>query len=263
MSDYLRRLRSLIEPERTEERPGPAQDGVGNQELLRRMRGMLPAGSDPVLNMRTDPEDPVSTTIIAIQLLAKDVVHRVESDSQRYSRYPRNCTIQYSLAGWSSHQSRSVRIAFPPSCLSTSAKIAALSRQVPEAVERKEKGRLGRLGLCATDFVVRAKGQQGMEAFLRKSTSTTSTSKSSGDSVEDAKVALTDSLEVPARVSLDRSGTTNRGQDQRRPSLPQKDAVSSSDADLALARKLQASYDRENAAWQRLDQLQFEFHLRY
>lgn len=200
-----------------------------------------------------------------IRLLAQEVTTRIDRDRLRNHRYPRSCNIHYSLPGWSSHRSRSVRIPFPAQGLSASDKVAELCRKVPLTVAQKEgktTQRYGRLGLCATDFLVRESGQQGMDAFFQSRPST----QSQGTSVSvENDHAATDELPVnhaafqqPTRqrqtTEAPQTGCTNTVSariPQTSPLQEQKGA--SEDADLALARKLQASYDRENQAWSKLD----------
>ena len=173
-----------------------------------------------------------------IRLLAEEIVTRVERDAPRNHRYPRACTVHYTTAGGGDAQSRSVRISFPPSGLSSSAKVNTLVQVVPRAVTNKEPGRrFGRLGLAATDFVVRESGQLGMDAFLAKR----------GDSESASDANETASQPV---------GTTDRRSRPFHPPPVRPSSSCSPDRDLALALKLQADYDRENALWQKLERQQ-------
>lgn len=176
-----------------------------------------------------------------IKLLAEEVVGRVERDRQRNRRYPKSCSVHYALPGWRSHQSRSVRINFPAEGASVADKVAELCRNAPIVVAKKEAGnshevlRLGRFGLCATDFITRESGQQGMEAFMGK-VATGHASQST-----QCSTAQPETTESPSSVKVVQKATTK------------PPASSSEDQDMALAMKLQATYDRENNGWQHLD----------
>lgn len=175
-----------------------------------------------------------------IKLLAEEVVGRVERDRQRNRRYPKSCSVHYALPGWSSTTSRTVRINFPAEGAPVPNKVAELCQKAPIAVAKKEGGnsaeplRLGRFGLCATEFIARESGQQAMDAFLGKAAALSNSPRSShhrqGSTVEKT-VASPTWKQKPAK----RSGQP------------------AADLDLALAKKLQAEYDRENNAWQHLD----------
>ena len=209
-----------------------------------------------------------------IRLLAQEVVGRIERDSHRNHRYPKTCAIHYALPGWRSHQSRSVRIPFPPEELATD-KVAELVRQVPVALSQKEgpTQRYSRVGLCATDFILRQTGQQGVDAFFKKAAAAAAspTSPDSGlqsksiETIKDKTIHGTplSSAQPPPKLVC-RNSTTSFDDDlsqkrhdggQSQPLAVNATTTNDTDrnSDLALARKLQASYDRENQVWQRLE----------
>ena len=124
-----------------------------------------------------------------IQLLAQEVVTRVERDAHRHHRYPRVCTIQYtptattaSSNGNRRNSSKSVRVPFPAERRSTAQKVEQLVAAVPRAIAGKETGevRLNGVGLCAIDFEARGRGSQAIDSFFT-STSGSSTASSGGD----------------------------------------------------------------------------------
>lgn len=90
------------------------------------------------------------------QLLADDIVIRIERDAQRHDRYPRTCAIHYNEANLRSNKrSKSIRIAFPPERLSTQEKMHYLATTAPKTIANKEGKdfRVNRVGFCAADFV--------------------------------------------------------------------------------------------------------------
>lgn len=199
-----------------------------------------------------------------IRLLAREIVGRVRSDGRRNRRHPRTCTVQYALPpGRRSHHNRSVRIAYPPGDASVEAQIAELVARVPAAVTAREGPgrRFSRVGLCATDFVGRQAGQRGMEAFLHKvqSSSTTTTSGTSRDvdSPKDAAASPTRTtrqpFSSPVVVRGEVSTASSTATVSSHVATTAAHAATRADADLALARKLQATYDREHGAWRNLD----------
>jgi DNA polymerase eta len=180
-----------------------------------------------------------------IQLLATEIVGRVERDRQRNRRYPRSCCVQYGLAGGRSQPSRSVRIAFPVEGASIADKVAELCRKASAAVANKETSttplRLGRFGLCAIEFFARESGQQGMDAFLEKvSSQVASKPVETLPSQHDA--------DGPVHTMPNEPSKPDRGMKQASPTVQRTE-----DQDLAMAKKLQASYDRENNTWRHLD----------
>jgi hypothetical protein len=150
------------------------------------------------------------------------------------------------LVGSRSQQSRSVRIAFPAEGASVADKIAELCRKAPAAVASKEMSatpvRLGRFGLCAIEFLGRENGQQGMDAFLVGKTSSPSASKPANPMSSQHDAA------VPGSTKPPEASTYNRRMKEASTVVHKTE-----DHDLAMAKKLQASYDRENNAWRHLD----------
>jgi DNA polymerase eta len=190
-----------------------------------------------------------ASTLQWIQLLAQEVVTRVEQDAVRHGRYPRSCTIQYALAvhggGAGSRNNTSIRTHFPAQRLSVAQRIADLVARIPALIQNKEGGggsssdkkavptaTLHRVGLCAIDFVVR----QSNNAIDNYFTSAPSASASSPAATGEGGVAASPASERK-RVKPALSTTT----------MEVSPAV---DPDLELAKKLQASYDREDRVLQ-------------
>jgi DNA polymerase eta len=182
-----------------------------------------------------------------ILLLAQEVVTRVERDSVRNRRYPRHCVVQYAEAqSQPSHKNnKSIRIPFPPERLTATQKVAQLVSMVPKAIQSKvggnEKGkicRVHRVGLCATDFVSRVSSNTlDMDSFFASNTSSTPSDQT-----------------VPCSVQKNHPEHKNHDavlcHERNASPVLKPDVVQ---ADLEFARKLQASYDRENQVLHILD----------
>jgi DNA polymerase eta len=186
-----------------------------------------------------------ASTLQWIQLLAQEVVTRVEQDAVRHGRYPRSCSIQYAMAvhggGAGSRNNTSIRTHFPAQRLTVSQRIADLVARVPVLIQTKVGGSgsssdkktvptasLHRVGLCATDFVVRQSNNAIDNYFTSAST--------------------------PAAVGEGEGGVTSPAGERKRAS-PALSATTAEvtpavDPDLELAKKLQASYDREDRVLQ-------------
>ena len=176
---------------------------------------------------------PMSTIGPWLQILAHEIVSRVERDAARNHRYPRTCTVQWAPEvsretrdsdRSAFHRHRSARIPFPSERFSTEEKIRELCRRAPEAIVSKEGPdfHMHRFGLCAVDFQSREESQQAIDTMLKQM----------------------------AQSSCHSPGLSNSKPNKAhtRPS------VQTEDADLALAIRLQAEYDRENRAHEMLDQ---------
>lgn len=110
-----------------------------------------------------------------IQLLAEELISRVDRDTKRHNRYPRSCNVQYNLKQASTSKNRhqpdkSIRFTFPSSKLLTSqAKIEALMETVPQIIRNKEGNnlyRLTRIGLCAIDFVSQVSNCNSINSYF-------------------------------------------------------------------------------------------------
>jgi nucleotidyltransferase/DNA polymerase involved in DNA repair len=199
-----------------------------------------------------------------IRLLAQEVVDRVTRDEQRNHRYPKNCVIQYTT---SRNITRSVRIPFPSHKWSNRQKQDHLVTMVPKTVATKEKDRnvrLRRIGICATDFFEQRPAGTSIERFFTeeacctaaaataavKTTTTTTTPPSParpGSKLRDnvAAAAAAGSTTVVAN--------TNNDKDDEDAVDESSSSSTTSDRDLALARSLQAKYDREEQSMRLLE----------
>jgi DNA polymerase eta len=191
-----------------------------------------------------------ASTLQWIQLLAQEVVTRVEQDAVRHGRYPRSCSIQYALAvhggGAGSRNNTSIRTHFPAQRLSVSQRIADLVARIPVLIQTKEGGggsgssdkkavptaTLHRVGLCAIDFVVRQSNNAIDNYFTSALSASASTPVAAG---EDCVVASPASERKRVKPAL---------------STVVAEVTPAVDPDLELARKLQASYDREDRVLQ-------------
>lgn len=270
----------------------------------------------------------VGTSILApqvlqwLQLLATDVVQRVQQDVQRNKRYPKSCTVQYTysakeaaaaserMSALSSDERRrlrrknrttkSVRVPFPKqeknnqsdaspssiqSVLANRARLALLQREGNDVL-------LYRIGLAAVDFEQRGSiesyfsgggGSSNKVKAEKQSTEVVPSSTASSenrcllesdvDEKTDSAVAeMCDSSTNNAEVSLPSPCTLTSDEEMARklqgleqesspkvassPAVAlneQSETVIEVDKDLELARKLQASYDRENSVLTALD----------
>ena len=137
-----------------------------------------------------------------VRLLASDVVHRVEVDTKRNNRKPKNCNIQYTSSksgvGFtpkSERTTRSVRILFPTQnkmtmidkasgSSSNSTDISSsmigiidtLVENVKNALQTKNHFPLHRLGLSATDFIDIGQNGSTIETFFSRNNTNNKTS---------------------------------------------------------------------------------------
>jgi DNA polymerase eta len=154
-----------------------------------------------------------------VSLLSQDIASRVEVDSSRNNRYPKNCTIHYAVSSTRQgpRTDRSLRISYPKPTLPE--KAVDIAKRAVEVVTTKE-GRnvfLSRIGLSATDF----------EFFM--------CSKSEG--------ALDSFFQKPGALK-------SKTIDDVCPKAPETDKLiyaGTEQSDLLLAQRLQRSYDRENS----------------
>jgi nucleotidyltransferase/DNA polymerase involved in DNA repair len=198
-----------------------------------------------------------------IQLLAQEVVDRVTRDEQRNHRYPKSCVIQYTTSR--NNITRSVRIPFPSHKWSNRQKQDHLVTMVPKTVATKEQDRnvrLRRIGICATDFFEQRPAGTSIERFfteeaccsaaaaaaaaVKTTTTTTPSPLRPGSKLRENVVAAAaaDSTTVVAKM--------NKVKDDD-DAVDESSLTSSSDRDLALARSLQAKYDREEQSLRLLE----------
>lgn len=190
-----------------------------------------------------------------IQLLAQEVVCRVERDASRNDRYPRTCNIQYAAAQSQPNytNNKSIRIPFPASRLAAAQKVAQLVSAVPKAIRSKEDEvkktkvlfRMHRIGLCATDFESRAAcSNNAIDSYFASTAGATETSTLAQN--ERAESTMSQLLENNTASTEAAATRYNNGK------LVATEVVV--DADWELAKKLQSTYDRENRALEAFDE---------
>lgn len=161
-----------------------------------------------------------------LELLAREVVLRVSQDTKRHGRHPKTCTLSYTYyttpngrrpqgtnSTRSQRQSRSIRLGYhPPERLVNQ----AMERLLPILKQHPLRG----VGLSANNF--ESKGEVAIDQFF----SQTAKRKAADPNPETITAkALPCQTETPQTIFVDQ--------------------------DLALAKKLQASYDREHNLWSR------------
>ncbi|GAX25856.1 DNA polymerase eta [Fistulifera solaris] len=186
---------------------------------------------------------PVSDTTSWIELLARDIVTRIEKDAHRNNRYPRVCTIHYHPTVKIHanadrfdkrkllYQNKSFRTSFPPQRLETDAKVRHLVHDIQSKLLqhcKESNSNIDRLGIAASDFITIA---SCMDAFVQRG----------GQDRENlSKKRKQADLNLGCIISGDT--ITPKQEDE--------------DADRILAEKLQADFDRENRLLQASERLQ-------
>lgn len=209
-----------------------------------------------------------------IQLLAQEVVTRVERDASRNERYPRTCTIQYAAENYT-NSNKSIRVPFPTFRLTSEQKVAQLVVAAPKAIRSKQGGddaahkskaifRLYRVGLCATDFESRAacSNNNAIDSYFAAAAGTTNASALTTTLSANKKEVILEcertvsptvhrqetSADIGAVVATKQHG--NLHNNAAKPPVVAEEMI---DPDLELAKKLQATYDREHLVLQVLD----------
>jgi hypothetical protein len=166
-----------------------------------------------------------------LQLLAKEILQRVQHDSQRNERYPKSCTVHYATER-STRQSKSIRVAFPRE--QEADKMQLLVTRATQAIQSKEgtSAVLHRVGLCAMEFESRV-SKGGIASFFDKSNNDKSSTDTGNDNRIDVNTQSRSGLAIVTEA----------------PTI-----IDTKDADLEMARKLQATYDREDAMFAKMEQ---------
>lgn len=213
--------------------------GIDTQPVLAKNTGSL---TKSITTFKSFQACPVGETTSWIELLARDIVTRIEKDAHRNHRYPRVCTIQYHPTVVIQadadkfdrrkllYQNKSFRISFPPQRLETDAKVKQLIQDVQSKLLRhcKESSpNIDRLGIAASDFITVA---SSMDLYVQRGM----TCEFTGDNPKKRK-----NLDK----SGDMAGSIIRDQEDE-------------DADRKMAEKLQADFDRENRLIQASERLQ-------
>ena len=202
-----------------------------------------------------------------LELLASDIVSRVETDSSRNLRAPKSCTVHYNFSkGADSRTSRSLRIAFPKDA-DADQKRKVLVRRAKEAIISKEGDSIGLfcVGLCAMDFDERP-AMGGISTFFKSfpSIDAKEVQQSSLNSTPEASQFVNSPKAASSLKACEEDEELARNiqwqYDQQQPpqvskskSSPCPKNIEHADKDLELAKKLQQQYDRENSVLAALD----------
>mmetsp|Transcript_34540 Transcript_34540/g.74903 ORF Transcript_34540/g.74903 Transcript_34540/m.74903 type:complete len:692 (-) Transcript_34540:51-2126(-) len=185
-------------------------------------------------------------------LLASDIVARVELDSKRNGRHPRSCNIQYTYSdggggggGRSDRISRSARIAFPKAS-DRRQRLEQLIAKVKETLAKKDTFPVYRLGLSAIDFEAQS-STGAIDAFFSKQVASPNTGRQQEAQVNDEKDSSTAPVSPPAATAATASHSLTSSSSVQDMANNDHDVPSCYDPDLEYARKLQASYDKEEA----------------
>lgn len=211
--------------------------GVDSQPVLAKNTGAL---TKSITTFKSFQPCLIKDATAWIELLARDIVTRIEKDAHRNSRYPRVCVIQYHPTVVIQpgadrfdrrkllYQNKSVRITFPPQRLETDAKVSQLVQDVRNKLAQhcKESNMcVDRLGIAASDFVTIA---SRMDLFVQR-----------GSACE-----ATDIQNKRKNPFSTNSGDTSDG------------IIPVEDSDRIMAEQLQADFDRENRLLQAAERLQ-------
>jgi DNA polymerase eta len=189
-----------------------------------------------------------------IRLVSQEVVARVERDAARNERYPRTCNIQYGSSSLQANRNKSVRIPFPTSRLSAEQKVAHLVDGVAQAIRSKEMPtkiaapfRLHRVGICAVDFESTSSGtSHAIDSYFKVA------SPKGSSTVPNSQKKPAASLHAPVCSPVAEPEAKSIQSTPNRQNVTHAARVDV-DSDLDLAKRLQATYDRENAVQQMFD----------
>jgi DNA polymerase eta len=216
--------------------------GIDPQPVMAKNTGAL---TKTITTFKSFTACPVSDTTSWIELLAGDIVTRIEKDAHRNNRYPRVCTIQYHPTVVIQanadrfdkrkllYQNKSFRISFPPQRLETDAKVRHLVQDIQSKLLlhcKESSSNIDRLGIAASDFITIA---SCMDLFVQR-----------GVTGEDGE-----NLPKKRKYADLNSDRTSSGDSV----IPKQE---DEDADRILAEKLQADFDRENRLLQASERLQ-------
>ena len=177
-----------------------------------------------------------------LRLLATDVVARVEQDSKRNERYPKSCNIQYVFSSGlggnhGGRTTRSARIPFPKGS-NRQQRLEKLISKVTDTLAKRDDFPIHRLGLSAIDFELQSRNG-AIDTFFAKQVSPQSQKKSDEDEKSEIQ-----KQQKEQKTDLETAATDEPS------SLTSIDEASESscDADLAYARKLQATLNETSSA---------------
>ncbi|GAX09505.1 DNA polymerase eta [Fistulifera solaris] len=216
--------------------------GIDPQPVVAKNTGAL---TKTVTTFKSFTACPVGDTTSWIELLARDIVTRIEKDAHRNNRYPRVCTIQYhpTVVIHANadrfdkrkllYQNKSFRTSFPPQRLERDAKVRHLVHDIQSKLLqhcKESTSNIDRLGIAASDFITIA---SCLDLFVQR-----------GVSGQDGENLSKKRKHVDLNLDCTVIGETITPK--------QKDE----DADRILAEKLQADFDRENRLLQASERLQ-------
>jgi DNA polymerase eta len=211
-----------------------------------------------------------------LKLLAKEIAERVAQDSARNHRYPKTCTLNYTyyttadgkrpqdrMSARTQRQSRSYRLAFPAERESIAAKSESLVEQAmaklgPILKEHPLRG----VGLAASNFESRGQPPQGntsIESFFSVGAANKKVPVKDADykieTVVEHEAAATATVKKKQKMDCDGSvaEALSAKEETTLPSHAPKQKPLVVDSDLAMAKKLQASFDRENYVFSKLN----------
>ncbi len=163
-----------------------------------------------------------------VTLLSQEIVSRVQRDYGRNRRYPKTVKLEYLLANVGGN-AKSMRLSFPSHRISAQQRVDRLVKDATHLLESKFSKHVSiqRIGLCAVDFEDNSQNQS-IESFFQKQKSPKQRSSTSRDSTSSAASAAAPSPKTASKRTQD-------------------------DADLEYARKLQASFDRQDRVLQVLE----------
>ena len=202
-------------------------------------------------------------------LLATDIVSRVQQDVQRNSRYPKSCTVQYHFSRKVGAErkspdriTKSLRIPFPKEN-ETDKKEMLVTRAKEAILQREGSVFLHRIGLCAMEFETRMVNGGIASFFGKKQDMNKGPGDVVGPVVDAGKPASTSDEDLARKLERQYSSDANAASDNTKPAFSHVRTMDPSscgglairesrnetiiDRDLELARKLQATYDRENS----------------
>jgi len=184
------------------------------------------------------------------RLLATDVVARVEQDSKRNERYPKSCNIQYifssGLGGSGGRTTRSARISFPKGS-DRQQRLEQLVSKVTDTLAKRDDFPIHRLGLSAIDFELQSRNG-AIDVFFAKQVSPQSQKESAGGEKRELKKEQKTDLKIASEQATNNSKAGSSSEIETAPSPSINDAAEfSCDADLAYARKLQATLNESSS----------------
>jgi DNA polymerase eta len=225
-----------------------------------------------------------------LKLLAKEIAERVAQDAARNHRYPKTCTLNYSFYTTSDgkrldsfhnkRQTRSLRLAFPPERVPVNSQSESLVEQsMTKLTPILKECLVSGIGLSAGSFESRGQPPEGnasIESFFKVAPTTTDNSTQQSSATKTAPTpdsATNIRKKISDRTSNKRARTgfysffsralpldnvdvavINDEKSNAQPSITSTPKSSAADTDLELAKKLQASFDRENYVYSKVNQ---------